>query len=98
MVGGMAVRAQHDEVLDVRAVESDRSMDEIVDRRLSVWNAKANRARHPPRFTRRDLVGGQRAARAIVPPRRAGGFGDVSLACDLLGRAEIGRASCRERG
>ena len=56
VVCGMAIRAQDDEVLDVRVFEADGPVHEIGEARRPVRNAKADRARCAGRLELRDLL------------------------------------------
>ena len=47
----MAIGALNDEVLDVRAVELDRAVDQIVEARRALRDAEADGARPPLAFT-----------------------------------------------
>src|SRR5580765_1670623 len=78
----MAVGSEDHEVLDVRAVEFDRPVNQILEARDACRNAHANGARHAGLFACGDLVRGQRTAGAIV-------FFDtlLSLRLELLRRA-----------
>ena len=68
LIGRMAVGAQEDEVFDVRAVELDRAVHEVVEARRALGHAEADRARHGVALARGDLVRRQCAARAVVAP------------------------------
>jgi hypothetical protein len=74
MVGGLAVRSQDHEVLDVGVLEHDRSTHEIAEGRPAGRNFEADGARCPGRLARGHRLSGQRAARAVVHPSAAGGF------------------------
>ena len=73
VIGRMAVRSQDDEVFDVRAVELDRAVDEIVEARRAVPGTRKRTARGTRvALARGDLVGASSAQqRAVVAPRRA---------------------------
>ena len=79
VVGGMPIRAEDDEVFDVRAVERNRAVHEIGEARVAFGNAKPNRARGPRGLVLRDLLRCKREAAAIVEPRAACRFGPLPL-------------------
>src|SRR5262245_6344229 len=62
----MAVGPEDHEVLDVRAVELDRPVHQILEAHDACGYMHANGARHAGLFARGDLVRGQRTAGAIV--------------------------------
>ncbi len=55
LIGGLAVGAKQDEILDVRAVELDRPVNEIVEAGDAFRHAEADGARLPGAIVRRDL-------------------------------------------
>src|SRR6185436_14563814 len=88
----MAVRSEDDEILDVRAIEFDRPVHQILEARDACRDVHANGPRHAGLFTRSDLVRGQPTAGAIV-------FFDtlLPLRLELLRRAvAVVRASLRD--
>src|SRR5436190_12369361 len=83
----MAVGSENHEVFDVRAVELDPSVNEIVERHCAYGYAYADGARHARGFTSLDFCRGQMAARSIVPPRAAGALGGLALCVQFLSGA-----------
>ena len=83
----MAVGTQDDEILDVGAVEFDRTVHEIVEPHRARRDAKADGARHAIAFARGDVVRAQSAARPIVLPGRAAQLGGITFHPKLLRRA-----------
>jgi hypothetical protein len=79
VVGGLPIRAQDDEVLDVRAVEGNRPVHEIRKTRVAFRNAKANRGCSSRGLVVRYLLRCEREAAAVVEPTAACGFGSLPL-------------------
>src|SRR5713101_4914732 len=64
----MAVGSQEDEVFDVRAVELDGAVNEVVEAHDPFRDTEADGARQSVALARHDFVSGQRATGAIVAP------------------------------
>ena len=79
VVGGMPIRAEDDEVFDVRAVERNRAVHEIVEARVAFGNTKPDRARGPRGLVLGYLLRCERQAAAIVEPPAACGFCPLPL-------------------
>src|SRR5688572_5573568 len=75
----MAVRPQDDEVLEMSAIELDRTVDEIAEPGDALGHVEADRLRNARLLFRRSLRGRQAAAGAIVAPRAARGFRRLAL-------------------
>ncbi len=87
VVGRVAVRPQHDEVLDHRVVELDPPVHHVVVRGGAGRHAKADGARRAGGFARGDVVGREIHARAVVRPGLPGGFRGLALRFDVVGIA-----------
>ena len=84
----MAVGAEDHEVLDVRAVELDRAVHGVVERRVRPAGTLKRSARGVPgASSAATRVGRQRQAGAVVLPRLAPRFGPLALVAQPLGRA-----------
>ena len=79
VVGGMAVRSQDDEVFDVRAIELDRAVHQIVEPGHTFRHAEPDRAGNAIALASGDDVGRQPAAHAIVSPGLALFLREIAL-------------------
>src|SRR4051812_46957467 len=81
-----AVRSQDDEVFDVRAVDRNGAVHQIVERDRTGRNFDAYDARLLRAFARGDFVRRERVAGAIVLPRAAGLLRGCAFRGDYVGR------------
>ena len=84
----LAVAADEHEVRDVLGGEGDRPADEVVPGELGPGHPEAQRRRATLGAVRRDLLGRQVAAVAVVPGGAALLAGLLAAHLELLGRAE----------
>ena len=98
VISGMTIGPQDHEVFDVRAVEFDPAVNEIVERHRAFGHTDADRPRHARGFAPFDLRGRQCTAGSIVPPRAASALGRLALCVQLLGAAiaVVRAAGCDE--
>jgi hypothetical protein len=94
VVGGLAIRSQDDEVLDIDVLEGYRTVDEIRERRPAVRDLEAHRARRTRFVEAGDIRRRQGTAGAIVDPPAARCFGGSPLRLDLfLGAVAVVRTA-----
>jgi len=75
----MPIRAEDDEVFDVRAVEGNGAVDEIREARLARRHVESNCAGCAGRFVLRNLLRREGQAAPIVNPPAALPFGPLSM-------------------
>src|SRR5579864_9609951 len=79
----MAVGPEDHEIFEIRAIEIDRTVDEVGEHGPAFGHEESNRARLPSGLATGDLLAGQGPAATVVPPCSAGRFRCLATRADL---------------